>query len=210
MISGVNLFLILLSFIAWTSTASESQICYLPQAMELDVEMLPKTSWYSGLHTDDITASMLSCIRLNNFTCTASGFGLVSKEHGVRYVEFEFHFEYDGDGIYHPRKSDAEYIHAEHEKEMNGLDKEVVVDMDNFLINGKAVFLTDYKNYLAILQCPRDGSVDKEYRLIRGFFPSSNPDLSQVAVFINALHEMGISAKFYASTCSETDWSHEK
>ncbi|XP_077976770.1 uncharacterized protein LOC120335504 isoform X3 [Styela clava] len=179
MILSVELLILMVS-IAWTSTVAESQICYLPRAMELNVEKLIQTMWYSGLQTDDI-ASMLSCVRFSNFTSTESGFKVITEEHGVSTVEFDLNIDYGVDGTYRLRESQK----------------------DNFLTNGNSVYLTDYENYLTLFLCPSNGIADKEHRMIRGFFPSPNPTLSQVAAFINALHEIGIFAKFYASTCSE-------
>ncbi|XP_077976769.1 uncharacterized protein LOC120335504 isoform X2 [Styela clava] len=200
MILSVELLILMVS-IALTSTVAESQICYLPRAMELNVEKLIQTTWYSGLRTDDI-ASMLSCVRFSNFTSTESGFKVITEEQGVSTVEFDLNIDYGVDGTYRLRESQKEYFHEGHVK-MNGLDSETVMDMDNFLTNGNSVYLTDYENYLTLFLCPSNGIADKEHRMIRGFFPSPNPTLSQVAAFINALHEIGIFAKFYASTCSE-------
>nr|XP_039258761.1 uncharacterized protein LOC120335332 [Styela clava] len=90
-----------------------------------------------------------------------------------RYVEFEFHVDYEGDGTYHIRKSDDEFIHLEHGEEMNGLANEAVSNMDNLLDNAAIVFLSDYENYFAALLCP----LDKDHQVIRGFFPNPNPTL---------------------------------
>nr|XP_039274170.1 uncharacterized protein LOC120348113 [Styela clava] len=204
------LLLVLSLSLQFISTSSESQKCHLLKVRkEIDVEKLSKTSWYTGLQTADVVASMLSCTRFSNFTYTNSGFRVVVTEHGSRYVQFGLHFNRDENGIYHLSKSDRGINHAEHISEMDEHDNEAVLDMDQLLAGGNFVFVTDYENYFASFLCPPGGISDHEHRMIRGFFPSPNSILSQVAAFINVLHGVGISAKFYPSTCSETNWSQE-
>nr|XP_039272210.1 uncharacterized protein LOC120346509 [Styela clava] len=156
--------LVLSSSCTLISTTPKLHRCRLPEASsKLDFEKLSKTSWYSGLQSNDITASMLSCIRLSNFTSTESGYRVVVKEHVS----------------------------------------------DNFLGGGHDVHMTDYKNYIASFVCPPGGISDKEHQMIWGFFPSPNPTLSQIAAYLNVLHQLGISVNFHASTCSNRDWSHD-
>ncbi|XP_039265526.1 uncharacterized protein LOC120341149 [Styela clava] len=206
MILCVSLLMMPLSF-ALVSTASISQRCHLPKVTnELDAEKLIGTTWYAGLQTNDIAASMISCARFNNFTSTNSSFGILLTEHGVRFVQFGVHFNNDGNGTYLLSKSDRKHNHAKHESEMNAMDRKAVLDMDNFFDNGDHVFLTDYENYFAIFICPPNGVAGKGHRLVWGCFSNPTPTLSQVAAFINVLHEVGISANFHASTCSETNW----
>ncbi|XP_077971446.1 uncharacterized protein LOC120346509 [Styela clava] len=159
--------LVLSSSCTLISTTPKLHRCRLPEASsKLDFEKLSKTSWYSGLQSNDITASMLSCIRLSNFTSTESGYRVVVKEHGIRYLKFELHFNWHKEGYYDLSKSDKEDNHDEHMREMNGLHNERVSDMDNFLGGGHDVHMTDYKNYIASFVCPPGGISDKEHQMI--------------------------------------------
>nr|XP_039265432.1 uncharacterized protein LOC120341065 [Styela clava] len=189
-------------------SAAESERCLLPEMRKkLDVERLSNTSWYTGLQTKDITASAITCVRFSNFTSTTSGFGVVLTEHGDRLVQFENHFNYVKNGIYRVSKSERELDHAEYVRESNGLDEKTVLRIDHVVADGNQVFLTDYKNYIAGFICPPDPIIDNEHRFVWGFFPSPNPTLSQIAAFMNVLHDAGISTHFHSSTCSETNWS---
>ncbi|XP_077970205.1 uncharacterized protein LOC120331299 [Styela clava] len=182
--------------------------CKLPVGREVDVKKLFKTSWYSGLQTDDFTSSILTCVRFSNFTSTDSGFRVVSTEHGDRYVEFPIHFNIHKNGIYHQSKANDETTaHSEHTRETNGKHNAAISEMEKNFFTGNFVFLTDYKNYFAAFLCPTIIKSDEELRMIWGFFPSSNPTLKQIAAFSNTLYDQEISATFHPSTCSERDWN---
>ncbi|XP_039265849.2 uncharacterized protein LOC120341413 [Styela clava] len=209
MLSRVLIFILTLSN-ALLSTASELQRCYLPEtSIKIDVEKLSEMTWYTGLQTNDIAASIISCARLTNFATTESGFDVVLKERGVRFVEFDLRFTLGRNGIYYMDKSNKEINHLEHLRSMHGIHNQAVLDMDDFLADGHPAFLSDYENYIAVFVCPPNGLADEGHRMIWGYFPSPNPTLSQVAAFMNVLHDVGISAKFHASTCDETNWNQE-
>nr|XP_039265850.1 uncharacterized protein LOC120341413 isoform X2 [Styela clava] len=177
MLTRVLIF-ILTSSNALLSTASELQRCYLPETKtKIDVEKLSEMTWYTGLQTNDIAASIISCARLNNFATTESGFDVVLKERGLRFVEYDLRFTLGRNGIYYMDKSNKEINHLEHLRSMHGIYNQAVLDM--------------------------------AHQMIWGYFPSPNPTLSQIAAFVNVLHDVGISAKFHASTCDETNWNQE-
>ncbi|XP_077976244.1 uncharacterized protein LOC144432075 [Styela clava] len=200
-------FLVLLASNALLSTASELQKCYPQVRMEIDAHKLSKTTWYTGLQTNDAVASIIPCARLTNFTATESGFGVLVKERGVRFVQLGLCFSLRENGIYYLTKSDNENDQPAINREMNGLHDKVLLDIEEYLAEGYPTFLTDYENYFAVFDCPPNLLADEAHRMIWGYFPSPNPTLSQVAAFINVLHDVGISANFQASTCSETNWS---
>ncbi|XP_039265431.2 uncharacterized protein LOC120341064 [Styela clava] len=204
--SSLLLLLQLLSPVLLSEAASHG--CRLPEMRKkLDVERLSNTSWYTGLQTNDITASAITCVRFSNFTSTTSGFRVILTEHGDRFVQFENYFNYVKDGIYRISKPDKELDHAEYVRELNGPDEKTVLRIDHVIADENQVFLTDYKNYIAGFICPPDPTFDDEHRFVWGFFPSPNPTLSQIAAFMNVLHDAGISTHFHSSTCSETNWS---
>ncbi|XP_039256204.2 uncharacterized protein LOC120332928 isoform X2 [Styela clava] len=157
------------------SVSSSSSRCFLPEMeSELDLNKLLGTTWYVGLQTNDIMASEVTCVKLNNFTKTMSGLSLISEEHGegTTVVKYGVHFIRQGPGLYSvDRKQDEDSLLASHKLEFHNDYTKAVNDM------GKWNIWT--------------------------YFPNSTPSVNNVVAFYNKLTELEISTTFHLSLCPE-------
>nr|XP_039256203.1 uncharacterized protein LOC120332928 isoform X1 [Styela clava] len=144
------------------SVSSSSSRCFLPEMeSELDLNKLLGTTWYVGLQTNDIMASEVNCVKLNNFTKTMGGLSLISEEHGegTTVVKYGVHFIRQGPGLYSvDRKQDEDSLLASHKLEFHNDYTKAVNDMDeNEILRKNTVISTDYINYFAFIGCLSSG-----------------------------------------------------
>ncbi|XP_077976464.1 uncharacterized protein LOC144432179 isoform X2 [Styela clava] len=164
-------------------------------------DTLKDTVWYLGVQTNDAVSAVVTCVRVNNFTITSTGFSFHVEEFGVgsHRAELTNHYIRHTPGVYHRSQEDEPSLKDAHEYTLDGKIKAKArkIDEEN-LIKNDYVFITDYSNYFGIMLCLEEGEW-----LLWNFFKQPKPSLNSVIKFYNKLHELGVSARFHAPRCDE-------
>nr|XP_039260771.1 uncharacterized protein LOC120337117 [Styela clava] len=180
--------------------------CSLPIPQEdPDISKMTDTVWYLGVQTNDPVAADVTCVRVYNITKSSAGFNAATDEFGAGSDRTDFisHFTRQSLGVYHENNEDEPSLEAAHEHTLEGKFNAEARKMDDeILLKDDNVFLTDYANYLTVMQCPAEGKW-----IILNYFKQPQPSLDSVIKFYNKLHELGVSARFHASRCNEKDFT---
>ncbi|XP_077965683.1 uncharacterized protein LOC120334271 [Styela clava] len=199
----MHLSVIFLASLLITASLAFEHKCTLSEQVlqDFDIEKLNRTKWYTGLQTNDAAASDIDCESLRNFTETDYGFTATTRSYMTQsnqYVDWVSHFTRQRPGVYQESgEKDEPVMTTLYTREKNGnFNRAANKLVHKVILDNDFLFVTDHRNYIMTIFCSNDAQW-----VIWIFFPTPNPDLSNIAAAYNKMHRMGISAGFHASQC---------
>ncbi|XP_039261937.2 uncharacterized protein LOC120338071 [Styela clava] len=190
----------LVSFLNLFSSTTQLK-CELPETVpELDVDKLTYTKWYTGLQTDDPASNNVKCEEIVSMTKTSNGYDSVLRSYteSKKFVEWTSHLIRQRAGVFKETRLDGDVtmMNAYAQLENKTLNTVVYNLVRDDLEKDEIMFISDYRNYQAGILCTLQGQW-----IIRVYFPSPTPTVTNVVAFFNEMHRLGISTRLLLSEC---------